>query len=295
LLKFGLVGSLTFLGLFIYFYKTSGKFNKSILAAFMSTSIFFSGVRSAGAVGKADGFTTHPQYQSRPRQRSRSGFFSGRSSSSGPGKPDGSGSGGDDSSSDGDGLPEFPQTESISETEERIERMDFYLREMSEVSDSETESEDSCRSKKIHPNAPHYSETVKFCDGYEARAVNSSLDHQVVKHGHDWGLDDIDLKTTKDANRASAGVKFKQIRTRLTPENRNQFRINLREFASCSNLKVYKSYPINKGMGRGYLEPVTNLFVSIDEDGIIRKTYPATKELITFLETNCDCETSETK
>lgn len=52
---------------------------------------------------------------------------------------------------------------------------------------------------------------------------------------------------------------------------RDQFRINLREFASRPNLEVYSNYPINKGIGRAYLDPDTNLFVGIDENGTIRK------------------------
>lgn len=289
LLRFGLLGTLTFLGLFIYFYKTSGKFRKSIIAAFAAATFFFSGLTTARAAGEADAFTPQPQHQSRPSHRS--GFFSGRLSNdgSGPGKPDDFGS-----DSDRDGLPQFPQTESVEKTEERVERIDDHLRQMSEESDSgtESESEDECRARSINNNSPHYSETITFCDGYKAESVNSGIDHQLVKHGHDWGIDNIDLKNTEDANKPSAVGQFEQIRTRLTPANRNQFRINLREFASRPNLEVYSNYPINKGIGRAYLDPETNLFVGIDENGIIRKTYPASEDLINFLRTNCDGENS---
>lgn len=113
-----------------------------------------------------------------------------------------------------------------------------------------------------------------------------------MKHGHDWEINDIDLKNTEDANKPSAVGQFEQRRTRLTPANRNQFRINLREFASRPNLEVYSNYPINKGIGRAYLDPETNLFVGIDENDIIRKTYPANEGLINFLRTNCDSENS---
>jgi hypothetical protein len=51
LLRFGLLGTLTFLGLFIYFYKTSGKFRKSIIAAFAAATFFFSGLTTARAAG----------------------------------------------------------------------------------------------------------------------------------------------------------------------------------------------------------------------------------------------------
>ena len=107
MLRFGLLGTLTFLGSFIYFYKTSGKFRKSIIAAFASATFFLSGLTTARAAGEADAFTPQPQCPSH-----RSGFFSGRSSNdgSGPGKPDDFGS---DSGSGRDGLPQFPQTESV--------------------------------------------------------------------------------------------------------------------------------------------------------------------------------------
>jgi hypothetical protein len=42
LLRFGLLGTLTFLGFFIYFYKTSGKFRQSIIAAFAAMQVSFS-------------------------------------------------------------------------------------------------------------------------------------------------------------------------------------------------------------------------------------------------------------
>ena len=113
MLRFGLLGTLTFLGLLIYFYKTSGKFRKSIVAAFAAATFFFSGLPPARAAGEADAFRPKPQHRSRPSHRS--GFFSGRSSNdgSGPGKPDDFGS-----DSDRDGLPQFPQTESVEKTEE---------------------------------------------------------------------------------------------------------------------------------------------------------------------------------
>ena len=122
LIRFGIVGSLAFLGLFFYFYKTSGKFRQSIISAFVAMSFYFSvlsPVHSAGP-GQAEGFTPqNQQHQSRPSHRS--GFFSGRSSNdgSGPGKPDDFGS-----DSGGDGLPKLPETECIEKTEERVENIE---------------------------------------------------------------------------------------------------------------------------------------------------------------------------
>ena len=46
-------------------------------------------------------------------------------------------------------------------------------------------------------------------------------------------------------------------------------------------------------MGRAYLDPETNQFVAVDENGIIRKTYCASNKLAIFLRTKCDAENSE--
>lgn len=99
LVTFGLLGT------FIYFYKTSGKFRKSIIAAFISATVYYSGLKPAHSAGEADAaFTQQNQpHQSRPSHRSA------------PGKPDNSGSG-----SGGDGLPKFPQIESVEKTQEHL-------------------------------------------------------------------------------------------------------------------------------------------------------------------------------
>lgn len=63
--KLSFIGILTFLVLFFYFYKTSGKFRQSIIAAFAAV-IFYS---SAHSTGEADGAFTqqNQQHQSRPQ------------------------------------------------------------------------------------------------------------------------------------------------------------------------------------------------------------------------------------
>ena len=116
LIRFGIVGSLAFLGLFFYFYKTSGKFRKSVTSALLATFVFF-GWSFQSQAKDVNGFST--QHQSRPSHPSR--FFSGRSSNdgSGPGKPDDFGS-----DSGGDGLPKLPETECIEKTEERVENIE---------------------------------------------------------------------------------------------------------------------------------------------------------------------------
>ena len=54
-----------------------------------------------------------------------------------------------------------------------------------------------------------------------------------------------------------------------------------------SGLKIFPNYPINEGKGRGYFDPKTELFVAIDADGVIRKTFVANEDLIKFLESSC--------
>ena len=136
-------------------------------------------------------------------------------------------------------------------------------------------------------SSTNYSETVEFNDGYKAQAGNVQLDHILVKHGHQWGIDDIDLKNTRDANNNLFSGKPEQIRTRLTPENREKLRTGIQEMASSSKLESYPNYPISGDMGRAYLCPDTGLFIGIDKDNVIRKAYVASENLINYLRTNC--------
>lgn len=143
--KLGLVGILTFLVLFVYFYKTSGKFRQSVLAAFVAGTVGFGLLSSQPAqAGEADAFPIQPQHQSRPSHRS--GFFSGRSSNdgSGPGKPNSNDSNNDDG--DDGSSPKYPKRESIEETQEHLFNIDEQINKLEEVTDSDSESE--CASAK---------------------------------------------------------------------------------------------------------------------------------------------------
>ena len=113
------------------------------------------------------------------------------------------------------------------------------------------------------------------------------VSHRRRKHGHQWGIDDIDLKNTQDANNHLSPGKPEQLRTRLTPQNREKLRIGIQDMASNSNLESYPSYPMSGGMGRAYLCPDTGLFIGIDENNTIRKAYVAGENLINYLRTNC--------
>ena len=189
LVTFGLLGTLTFLGLFIYFYKTSGKFRKSIIAAFASATFFFSGLTTARAAGEADAFTPQPQHQSRPSHRS--GFFSGRSSNdgSGPGKPDNFGS-----DSGGDGLPQFPQTESVEKTEERVKNIETLIRRMEESSDTENECESA---EQLQVN-----ESYKSNSDLKKITKNAHKSKRAVKN-----LEDVKQKLSEGVNPMEIGYK----------------------------------------------------------------------------------------
>lgn len=80
--------------------------------------------------------------------------------------------------------------------------------------------------------------------------------------------------------------KLEQIRTRLTPENREKLRTSIQEMASSSKLELYPNYPISGYMGRAYLCPDAGLFIGIDENNMIRKAYVTNKNLINYLP-NC--------
>jgi hypothetical protein len=139
LVTFKLLGTLTFLGLFVYFYKTTGKFRQSVISAFVALTVFLSSQQPAHSAGQADAFTEqNPQHQSRP-QRGR-GIF-GRNPNndgSGPGKPNGDGSDGDDG-----GIPKYPKTESIEETQRHLSNIDELTNKLEEITDSDSETEEN--------------------------------------------------------------------------------------------------------------------------------------------------------
>ena len=70
LIKVGFVGILTFLVLFIYFYKTYVKFRQSMNCAFVVTTVYFSGLTPAHSISQLDGAFTkqNQQHQSRPHR-----------------------------------------------------------------------------------------------------------------------------------------------------------------------------------------------------------------------------------
>lgn len=132
--RFSLIGILTFLGLFVYFYKTSGKFRKSIIAALLATLVFSSVPLESEAKG-TDAFTT--QQQTTRIERNRGLFSRGarKPNNNGQGKPNGS-DGGEDDDKD---MSQYPKVESVQETESRLDDIDKFIARMEESSDSEEE------------------------------------------------------------------------------------------------------------------------------------------------------------
>ena len=81
--KFSVIGILGFLGTFIYFYKTIGKFRQSIIAAWAALTIFVSGPKTAEAKD-AHAWVNQNQQQQGRVQRNR-GLFGSTSDKAIPG------------------------------------------------------------------------------------------------------------------------------------------------------------------------------------------------------------------
>lgn len=181
-----------FLGFFIYHFKTSRKFRQSIIAALAAVIIFFSNVKTVHGTGEADAFTLQPQHLSRPGQRSGSGFFGGAlgSDGSGPGKPDDSGS-----NSDNEGIPEYPKTDSVEETERHLANMDNHIRELDELTDSDSDTEqDQCQLKNIDE---------KFDSKAVQKLTKRALKNQRVKKEYEG----IKQRLSEGANPIDIGKK----------------------------------------------------------------------------------------
>jgi hypothetical protein len=153
---FSIIFLFTFFGIFIYLYRSSGKFRKSIVSAFLSALIIFSAPLQSNAHG-ADAFT--PAEHSRPANRP--GLFSSKSNDPGkPDKPTGNGGAGDDD--DNGKIPQYQQPKSVQKTREQIEELKLYVREFDEDmdTDSASESEEDKCSLDETLNRPIYDRRV---------------------------------------------------------------------------------------------------------------------------------------
>lgn len=75
-LKFGVLPTLVFLVLFVYFYINSGKFRKLVIGAFMIVTYSLTNPTIPHTAGQAEGFTPQQQEQTSPSDRS--GFFNSK-------------------------------------------------------------------------------------------------------------------------------------------------------------------------------------------------------------------------
>jgi hypothetical protein len=85
------------------------------------------------------------------------------------------------------------------------------------------------------------SKTIEIFDGKIMDTSDRSLDHLVSKHGHRFGVND---PLPMDSKQQDTNYFERKIRTRLTPENRNQFRNNLQEFGHNSDLVPFYNISI---------------------------------------------------
>lgn len=138
---------MAFLLLFIFFYKKSGKFRKSLIAALAASTLHFSLLSSQPAqAAEAEAFTT-PNQQHISRLQNQ-GFFSSKSNAdgSGPGKP----SGNNDTDNDDSDIstPKYPMRESVEDTEKYLVNMDKHISKLQQLEDSESETEETeCKIK----------------------------------------------------------------------------------------------------------------------------------------------------
>ena len=120
--------------MFFYFYRKSGKFRKSMIAALLAIiALFASPLMSEGK--DVNAFTSQPEPTRASRNRNFFNSGTRNPSNGGPGKPDNSGSGGDDDKN----ISQYPNLESIQETENRLDDIEKSIARMEENSDDETE------------------------------------------------------------------------------------------------------------------------------------------------------------
>lgn len=60
----------------------------------------------------------------------------------------------------------------------------------------------------------------------------------------------------------------------------------MQETAIKSTIKKQPKYPIDGGMGSGYLCTETNLFIGVNENNFIRRAYIGSEGLVNYLKTN---------
>lgn len=114
-------------------------------------------------------------------------------------------------------------------------------------------------------NSPSYRTTLTTFDGRSYEASNQSLDHLLPKHGHTFGIDD---RLPRNPDQKDNGYEDNKIRTRLNPENRDQFRENVNEFGKNPNLVPFYDVLIRNKPGDIYYCPITQRCIATQNDPV---------------------------
>jgi hypothetical protein len=120
----------------------------------------------------------------------------------------------------------------------------------------------------ISKNSPSYIETIQTFDGKCMDIPNKSLDHLLSKHGHRFGGND---PLPIDPNQKDTNYFERKIRTRLTPENRDQFRNNIKKFGQSKNLIPFYGVEMHDKIGDVYYCPETKRCISAIVDPVSGK------------------------
>lgn len=128
LLRFGVSGVVLFTILFIYCYKTSGRFRQSLIASFAAVVFAFGSTDTViSGVSQVNAFKDGQQTCKNPRGAGRL-----KNPNFGSGDPH-SGAGG----GDGNNNAQFPRVESIEQTKGRIKRIDALITKMKKNQEDE--------------------------------------------------------------------------------------------------------------------------------------------------------------
>ena len=158
----------------------------------MAMALYFSNLSTANSAGEANAAFTQQNLQHQNRSQRGRGFFGHNlnNDGSGPRKPNNNGSDEDDSSNN---IPKYPQTKSLELRQERFKRIDDYLRQMNEVSNSDTESESE-------NNFVKYEQAKKYAKLNAPERLNVNEKHHIsgvmaakkISHASEIGLNPVD-------------------------------------------------------------------------------------------------------
>ena len=176
--------------MFFYFYRKSGKFRESIIAALLAALVLLAGPLESEAKD-ANAFTSQPETTRASRNRNLFNSGARNPSNGGPGKPDNSGSGGDDDKD----MSQYPKVESVQETESRLDDIDKSIARMEESSDSETEQCEATEQFQVEESYKSNSELKKV-------TKNVHKSKRAVKN-----LEDVKQKLSEGADPMKIGRK----------------------------------------------------------------------------------------